>query len=112
MTENERMFGNKLYRYLMKLDYPATKEMMLFYLGWTKRKERQLRKLLSQIAQKLPVVSTSDSKGYFIAKSKDDLEAVEHQWAELSSRIEELEKRIKPLLEFREKYKGEKYKNE
>lgn len=112
MTENEKRDANSLYKYLMKLDCPATKEMMLSYLGWTKQKERQLRMLLSEIAKKMPIISTSDTRGYYIAKNKNDLDAVEHQWAEISSRIEELEKRIKPLLEFREKYIGEKFKNE
>lgn len=104
MTENQKINGNKLYRFMMA-NGVVTKDQMFAVLGWDKSKDRQLRELISLIAKKVPVVATSDQRGYFIAKTKDDVEAVEHQWAEISSRIEELQKRIKPLEEFRAKYK-------
>ena len=103
MTENQKYYGNKLYKFMMLNDI-VTKEQMLAHLGWDKSKDRQLRDLLSNIAKKMPVISTSDNRGYKIAKTKEDLEEVEHTWAELSSRIEELQKRIRPLLDFRERY--------
>lgn len=104
LTENQRINGNKLYKFMMINDV-VTKEQMLEYLGWDKNKDRQLRDLLSNIAKKVPVISTSDNRGYKIAKSEKDLKEVEHTWAELSSRIEEIEKRIKPLIEFKEKFR-------
>ena len=103
MTENQKYYGNKLYKFMM-LNNIVTKEQMLKHLGWDKSKDRQLRDLLSNIAKKMPVISTSDNRGYKIAKTKEDLEEVEHTWAELSSRIEELQKRIRPLLDFRERF--------
>lgn len=103
MTDNQKLNGNKLYKFMMLNDI-VTKEQMLAHLGWDKSKDRQLRDLLSNIAKKMPVISTSDNRGYKIAKTKEDLEEVEHTWAELSSRIEELQKRIRPLLDFRERY--------
>ena len=103
MTENQKYYGNKLYKFMMLNDI-VTKEQMLEHLGWDKNKDRQLRELLSNIAKKMPVISTSDNKGYKIAKTKADLEEVEHTWAELSSRIEELQKRIRPLIDFRERF--------
>ena len=103
MTDNQKLNGNKLYKFMMLNDI-VTKEQMLSHLGWDKSKDRQLRDLLSNIAKKMPVISTSDNRGYKIAKTKEDLEEVEHTWAELSSRIEELQKRIRPLLDFRERF--------
>lgn len=104
MTENQKIYGNKLYKFLMRNDF-VTKEQMLEHLGWDSKKDRQLRDLISLIAKKMPVISTSDYKGYKIAKTEEDLELVIHTWAELSSRIEELDKRIEPLIRFRDEIK-------
>lgn len=108
MTENQKKNGNILYRFLMTYDV-VTKDEMLAELGWDCRKDRQLRDLLSMIGKKVPLIATSDQKGYKIAKTKADLEEVIHQWKELDSRIEQLKARRKPLIEFYEhfKYKGE-----
>lgn len=106
MTENQRQNGNKLYRFLMNNE-TVTKEEMLDFLGWDKSKDRQLRDLLSLIGKKLPLIATSDQKGYKIAKTKKDLEEVAHQWREFDSRIAQLEERKKPLIEFYEKIKGD-----
>ena len=104
MTENEKKNGNLLYRYLMQNDV-VSKEQMLAVLGWDSKKDRQLRDLLSMIGKKVPLIATSDSKGYKIAKTKADLREVEHTWAEMSSRIENLQERIAPLIKFRDAYK-------
>lgn len=104
MTENQKFYGNKLYKFMMTHDI-LTKEQMLEYLGWDKNKDRQLRDLISAIAKKVPVISTSDSRGYKIAKTKADLEQVEHQWKEFDKRISELELRKQPLIKFYEKFK-------
>lgn len=104
MTENKKEQGNKLYKFMMTHDI-VTKEQMLAYLGWGKEKDRQLRDLISMIAQKVPVVALSSNRGYKIARTVDDLEAVENTWAELSSRVEEIQKRIEPLVKFRDRLK-------
>lgn len=108
MTENEKINGNKLYRYLMTHDL-VTKEEMLEHLGWDKKKDRQLRDLLSMIGRKVCLISTSDSKGYRIAKGPNDLDDVIHQWREIDNRIIALQERKQPLIKFYEKYsyKGE-----
>ena len=85
MTENQKMNGNKLYRFMKNNDV-VTKEQMLDCLGWDKTKDRQLRDLISCIAKKVPVISTSDSKGYKIAQTKKDMKDVIHQWKELDCR--------------------------
>lgn len=104
MTENQKINGNKLYKFMMGNDV-LTKEQMLNALGWDSKKDRQLRDLISMIAKKVPVISTSDSKGYKIAKTKEDLELVCHQWKENDSRIEEIQARTKPLIDFYEKFR-------
>lgn len=104
MTENQKENGNKLYRFMMASNY-VTKEQMFAHLGWDKSKDRQLRDLISLIAKKVPVISTSDKKGYKIAKTVYDIEEVIHSWKEIDSRIAELEERKKPLIEFYEKIK-------
>ena len=103
MTENQKLYGNMLYKFLMAND-TVTKEQMLEHLGWDSKKDRQLRDLLSMIGKKRPLISTSDSKGYKIAKTLKDLEEVKHQWKELDSRIEQLKERRKPLIDFYEKF--------
>lgn len=104
MTENQKFYGNMLYKYMMANDV-LTKEQMLEHLGWDKTKDRQLRELISLIAKKVPVISTSDSKGYKIAKKKEDIELAEHQLREFDSRIYEIEQRKIQLLRFVDKIK-------
>jgi hypothetical protein len=104
MTPKQKENGNKLYKFMMTHGV-LTKEQMLEYLGWDKNKDRQLRDLISCIAKKVPVISTSDSKGYYIAKTEEDVEKVIHQWKEWDSRIEEAEARKIPLIKFYEKYR-------
>ena len=104
MTENQKYYGNMLYKFLMHNDI-VTKEQMLEHLGWDSKKDRQLRDLLSMIGKKRPLISTSDSKGYKIAKTKADLDEVCHQWKEFDKRISELELRKQPLIKFYDKYK-------
>lgn len=73
--------------------------MQIYNLG-----ERQIRMAITEISHKLPVLSTSGTNnGYKIATSPEELSLVENAWAELSSRIEELNKRISPLVKFRDK---------
>lgn len=94
---------NSMYRLLKQRFYTKKELMQVFNIG-----ERQIRMMVSQISHRAPVISTSgDNAGYKVATSKEDLELVEASWAELSSRIEELTKRIMPLMSFREKYKSE-----
>jgi DNA-binding winged helix-turn-helix (wHTH) protein len=85
----------------------VTKEKMLAVLGWDSKKDRQLRDLLSMIGKKKPLIATSDQRGYKIAKTKDDLEEVRHQYNELMSRIENLRERVIPLSEFYKQIQGE-----
>ena len=70
------------------------------------KSERRIRYVLSYLAQTKPVIATSDHKGYMIAQKDKDYDKALHTWKELSSRIEELEKRIKPLIKFIDNHSG------
>lgn len=103
LTQNMKDKANACYRLFKTTNGYLTKEEIGEKLGITN--ERSVRDVISLVATKAPIISTSNFKGYKMAKTKQDLEELEHTWAELSSRIEELEKRIKPLLIFRDKIK-------
>lgn len=107
LTERDKKLGNEIHRILMAHDRPITKEFICQSLGWeyNSSTERKVRDLLSKIAKVKPLISTSDQKGYYIARKVEDLEAVTHCWKEIDSRIAELEERRKPLIDFYEKCK-------
>lgn len=92
---------NKIYKYLYEKHDYCTKEELMYLVGISS--ERTIRDLISKISMKAPIISTSDRKGYKLARKVGDLEEVEHAWKEIDSRIEELEKKRKPLIKFREK---------
>lgn len=92
---------NKMHHLLRERFYTKQELMDIFQVG-----ERQIRMMITEVSHKLPVISTSGTNdGYKIARTIADLELVEHTWAELSSRMEELAKRIEPLKRFRDKAK-------
>lgn len=100
-TDDMRRKLNKMYKLLCERFYSKQELMDIFELG-----ERQIRMIITEIAKRFPVISTSGTNtGYKIARTEQDLALVEHSWAELSSRCEELEKRMQPLIEFRDKYR-------
>lgn len=100
-TEEMRKKLNYLYMLLKERFYTKQELMDIFNTG-----ERKIRIMVTEISHIRPVISTSGTNmGYKIATTKEDLELVENSWAELSSRCEEIEKRIKPLIAFREKMK-------
>lgn len=99
-TEEMRDRLNRMYLLLKERYYTKQELMEIFGLG-----ERQIRMLITEISHRFPVISTSSTNnGYKIATSVDDLEGIEHTWKELISRVEEIEKRVKPLIKFRDKY--------
>ena len=93
---------NAMYILLKQRFYTKQELMDIYGLG-----ERQIRMMITIISHRFPIISTSGTNsGYKLATSKEDLELVEHTWGELSSRMEEIEKRIKPLIKFRDKCRG------
>lgn len=103
ITENIKQKANALFDYLMAQNDYVTKEKIGEHLGI--KNERQVRDVISLLATKKPIISHSGNKGYKLAKTPSDLQEVERCWAELSSRVEELQKRIEPLIKFRDKVK-------
>jgi len=70
---------------------------------WFNLTERQARKAIANLAHEYPIIALSDTKGYQLAKTENDLEKIEHAWKEIDKRQKELEKRKVPLMEFRDK---------
>ena len=102
LTDNIKEKANKLYFFLKSKKDFVSKEEIGAYLGVSN--ERSVRDVISLLATKKPIISHSGNKGYKLAQTDEDIEDVERTWAELSSRMEELEKRTAPLIAFREKY--------
>lgn len=101
LTDGIKEKANRLFVFLKdKGDY-ATKEEIGAFLGISN--ERSVRDVIALLATKKPIISHSGGKGYKLARTADDLAEVERTWAELSSRMEEIERRIAPLISFREK---------
>ena len=95
--------ANKLFFYLKDIGRYATKEEIGEFLGI--KNERSVRDVIALLATKKPIISKSNSCGYKLAQTEEDLQEVENTWADLSSRVEELQRRMKPLIAFRDKVK-------
>lgn len=105
LTEKMPEKANACYRIFRDTDGYLTKEEIGNRLGL--KDERQVRDVISLVATKIPIISKSNSKGYKMAKTTADYDEAMNTWAELSSRMEQLEKRIYPLIKFKDKIKGE-----
>lgn len=107
MSQKEKDMGNKLYVFLKQQTAPVSKQVLCELLGmeYNPSSDRRLRLIIAELAKIKPIISTSDKRGYKLAQSPNDFDEVAHQWAELDSRIKELEARKKPLIEFYEKIK-------
>jgi biotin operon repressor len=103
ITDNMKDKANKLFIFLKQIGRYATKEEIGEYLGVSN--ERVVRDIISVLATRKPIISKSNSCGYRLAMTIDDLEEVENVWSEIDSRIEQLEERKKPLIAFYEKMK-------
>lgn len=108
LSERDKKLGNEIHRILMAHDRPITKEFICQSIGWEYNlsTERKVRDLLSKIAKVKPLISTSDQKGYYIARKVEDLEAVKHQYLEHNKRVQEINERIAPLQKFIEQFEN------
>lgn len=104
LTDKIKERANSLYSFLLTKKDFVTKGEIGAYLGL--KNERTVRDVISVLATKKPIISNSAGAGYKLARFAEDVEEVKHTWKELDSRIEELNKRKKPLIEFCEKAKG------
>ncbi len=109
ITDNMKQKVNKCYLYLKSIGRYSTKEEIGEHLGVNS--EREVRDILSVLATRKCIISTSSSKGYKLAQTIEDLEDVIHAWKEMDSRIEQLQERKKPLIAFYEKFKYNKGEN-
>ena len=92
--------ANYLYRFMLSGD-TFTKKDMCSCLGWeyNSNNERRIREIVALLATVRPIIATSDNRGYKVASTQDE---VDHQINEINSRIEELKKRLPPLINFKQ----------
>ena len=104
ITPNMADKANAVYEYLKK-SYPryCTKDELANVIGC--KNERSVRDVIALLSTRKPIIANSSQEGYKLALRQSDVEDVMHTWAELSSRAEELEKRMQPLIRFYDKAK-------
>lgn len=90
---------NELYE-MLKTRSTFTKQEIA---GHFKVSVRSAREMVSTIAKRRPIIATSNKRGYRLASQSGDYLDAKHQWAEIDSRIAELEARKLPLIRFCEK---------
>jgi uncharacterized protein YbaA (DUF1428 family) len=98
-SEEKKMQLNELYR-LMRDRRVTKEEIMLRY----NISERAARDMISEITKRVPVIATSDNKGYKRAVSAADVEEVIHSYNEDKKRADEILKRNAPRIEFLRQY--------
>lgn len=107
LTENMKQKARAVVDYLKANERFVEKEELQAVIGCSN--ERTVRDVIAYVALYYPIIANSAQSGYKLARRLSDVDAVRHTWAELSSRQEELEKRMKPLIRFcdKAKQKGE-----
>ena len=103
LSENTKQRANAIYSILKRENGYITKEELGARVGI--KDERIVREVISIIAEKVPIISKSNTHGYKLAKTENDVEEAINVWRELDSREEELKRRKKPIIAFVEKYK-------
>lgn len=101
LTENMRKKARAVVDYLKANERFVEKQELCDVIGCSN--ERTVRDVIAYVAMYYPIIANSAQSGYKLARKMSDVDAVRHTWAELSSRQEELEKRMKPLIRFYEK---------
>ena len=97
-SQNIQEKANTLFLYMREKNDYVTKDEICTVTGCTN--ERSAREVVAALATVKPIISTSDNKGYKLARTRNDLVAVVHSLNELTSRQNELERRKAPLEEF------------
>lgn len=94
LTKKQEL-ANMVYVALVNACEPLSKAEICREIGLTydANNERRVRDIISILAKRKPVIATSDSRGYSLAKSEEDVERAIHLWKELDSRQKELEER-------------------
>lgn len=92
VTTNMKDKVNRLYTFMKDRQDFVTKEEIGEFLGITN--ERSVRDVIAVLSTKKPIISTSDNKGYKLARTTNDIDLVRQAW---------MEKRKQPLIEFYDK---------
>jgi len=100
LSDRSKQIGNAIYRRLRERRYTKEELQDEFSVN-----ERIVRDLISEIAKKRPIISTSTQKGYKAPNftPEDGLEVI-HQIRELESRAAEILSRCPPLMDYIEQY--------
>jgi len=78
--------------YLLEVTNPERRRSKTYLVDAIGTSERVIRAEISEMIKNgVPICSSSDSKGYFLAQSREE---VEHSVAECRSRIAELQERV------------------
>lgn len=103
LTENMKQKARAVVDYLKANERFVEKEELQAVIGCSN--ERTVRDVIAYVSLYYPIIANSAQSGYKLARRLSDVDAVRHTWAELLSRQEELEKRMKPLIRFCDKAK-------
>lgn len=103
VTENMKQKARKVYEYLKSNERFVDKQELCKVLECSN--ERTVRDVIAYIAMYYPIIANSSQSGYKLARKLSDVAEARHTWAELSSRQQELERRMKPLINFCENVK-------
>jgi hypothetical protein len=107
LTDNMKERCKLLKDFFISQDVSVTKKEICekcFNWEYNISNDRKVRDIIANVAHYYPIISVSDKRGYKIAKTLNDIEQIKHSWAELDSRINELSKRKKPLIDFLQKH--------
>lgn len=101
LTENMKQKAKAVVDYLKANERFVEKEELQAVIGCSN--ERTVRDVIAYVALYYPVIANSAQSGYKLARKMSDVEGARQTWVELSSRQNELERRMQPLIRFCEK---------
>ena len=108
MTTKEKERCNEIYALLKSHGGYVTKEELCETLGWkwNSSSDRKIRDLISLIAYRFPIISTSDGKGYKLVGKVGVTEAKEllHQAKEHEARADKILARNEPIMRYLDKF--------
>lgn len=86
--------------------YPNQQLEKEYLINTLQVSERQVRHLISELAFEEPIIALSCDNGYSLANDDTSLDILEHQIADLNSRIKILKQRKRPLMKLWKKVKN------
>lgn len=100
LTENMKQKARAVVNYLKANERFVEKKELCEVIGCSN--ERTVRDVIAYVALYYPIIANSAQSGYKLARRASDFEDVQHTYAELYSRRNELGLRMRPLEKFSE----------